>query len=107
MRYYDPVNIAKRIPKTCRVEITRAGLVKFTPGAGARLRKGLADVRYNDWFRRIEAFRQLPVEATSTPCARCDDPVKAETWTPSRPLENAFLRGDTLRFGRISQATRR
>ena len=26
LRYYDPVNIAKRIPKTCRVEITRAGL---------------------------------------------------------------------------------
>lgn len=26
LRYYDPVNIAKRIAKTCRVEITRAGL---------------------------------------------------------------------------------
>ena len=47
-------------------------LVKFTPGAGARLRKGLADVRDNDWFRRIEAFRQLPAEEASAPCARCD-----------------------------------
>ena len=26
LRYYDPVNIAKRIPKTCQVEILRAGL---------------------------------------------------------------------------------
>ena len=26
LRYYDPVNVAKRIPKTCRVEIMRAGL---------------------------------------------------------------------------------
>ena len=26
LRYYDPVNIAKRISKKCRVEITRAGL---------------------------------------------------------------------------------
>lgn len=26
LRYYDPVNLAKRIPVTCRVNITRAGL---------------------------------------------------------------------------------
>ena len=26
LRYYDPVNIAKRIPKTCHVDIARAGL---------------------------------------------------------------------------------
>lgn len=30
MGYYDPINIAKRIPKTCRVEITRAGLGDYT-----------------------------------------------------------------------------
>lgn len=28
--YYDPVNMAKRIPKTCRVDITRAGLGDYT-----------------------------------------------------------------------------
>ena len=26
LRYYDPVNLAKRIPKTCTVDVTRAGL---------------------------------------------------------------------------------
>jgi cephalosporin-C deacetylase-like acetyl esterase len=26
LRYFDPVNLAKRISKNCRVEITRAGL---------------------------------------------------------------------------------
>ena len=28
--YYDPVNMAKRIPKTCRVDVTRAGLGDYT-----------------------------------------------------------------------------
>ena len=28
--YYDPVNMAKRIPKTCRVDISRAGLGDYT-----------------------------------------------------------------------------
>ena len=28
--YYDPVNMAKRIPKTCRMNITRAGLGDYT-----------------------------------------------------------------------------
>lgn len=33
--YYDPVNMAKRIPKTCRVNIVRAGLGDYTcPPAG-------------------------------------------------------------------------
>ena len=45
-------------------------LVKLSPAAGARLRDGLADVRDNDWFRRIEAFRALP--APEAPCAKCD-----------------------------------
>ena len=45
-------------------------LVKFTPAAGAGLRKGLADVRDNDWFRRVEAFRTL--DEPKAPCARCD-----------------------------------
>ena len=30
MGYYDPINFAKRFPKTCRVEITRAGLGDYT-----------------------------------------------------------------------------
>jgi cephalosporin-C deacetylase-like acetyl esterase len=28
--YYDPVNMARRIPKTCRVDIVRAGLGDYT-----------------------------------------------------------------------------
>ena len=28
--YYDPVNMARRIPKTCRVNVTRAGLGDYT-----------------------------------------------------------------------------
>ena len=48
-------------------------LVKFTPSDGAGLRKGLADVRENDWFRRIETFRQIPGGASAAPCAKCDD----------------------------------
>lgn len=30
MDYYDPVNMAKRVPKTCRVEVPRAGLGDYT-----------------------------------------------------------------------------
>lgn len=30
MDYYDPVNMAKRVPKTCRMEIPRAGLGDYT-----------------------------------------------------------------------------
>ena len=46
-------------------------LVKFVPGHGAHLRRGLADVRENDWFRRIEAFRIID-NAPAEPCAKCD-----------------------------------
>lgn len=45
-------------------------LVRFTPVSGAGLRRGLADVRDNDWFRRVEAFRTLGER--NAPCARCD-----------------------------------
>lgn len=45
-------------------------LVKFVPGAGARLRKGMSDIRENDWYRRIEAFRTLP--GSKAPCSKCD-----------------------------------
>lgn len=34
-------------------------LVRFIPGPDAHLRNGMADVRENDWFRRIETFRTL------------------------------------------------
>ena len=42
-------------------------LVRLIPGSGARLREGLADVRDNDWFRRIKAFRALEAEG----CSEC------------------------------------
>ena len=48
-------------------------LVKLTPCDGAGLRKGLADVRENDWLRRIENFRPLPPGLDTAPCAKCDE----------------------------------
>ena len=38
LRYFDPVNIAKRISKNCKVEITRAGLGDYTcPPSGVAI----------------------------------------------------------------------
>ena len=38
MGYYDPVNLAKRVAKTCHVEITRAGLGDYTcPPSGVAI----------------------------------------------------------------------
>ena len=45
-------------------------LVRFIPSSGARLRKGMYDVRENDWFRRIGAYRTFP--GSSAPCGECE-----------------------------------
>ncbi|MBO7721263.1 MAG: acetylxylan esterase [Kiritimatiellae bacterium] len=54
--YYDPVNVAKRIPKTCRVTISRAGLGDYTcpPSGLACLYNSITAPKKIVWYQGSE-----------------------------------------------------